>query len=98
MAARDVAFVKDFPSSFPRHRWDAFPFENAEHAFLIRHPREALASMYSIVALDPNSTGYEYFDSDEVGFESQLDYLEQRLQRRPTVLDHQDSCATLSCR
>ena len=36
-----IAFVKDFATSFPRWRWDAFPFEHAEHAFLIRHPRES---------------------------------------------------------
>jgi hypothetical protein len=39
--SRDIIFAKDFATSFPRWRWDSFPMDKVEHAFLIRNPREA---------------------------------------------------------
>jgi hypothetical protein len=90
---RKVAFVKDFATSFPKWRWDDPVMAQAEHAFLIRHPQQALASMYSIVTMAPNATGYAYFDAEEVGYEAQLDlfrHLEKRTGKRPVVVDHAD--------
>eukprot|EP00040_Diaphanoeca_grandis_P024194 m.132726 g.132726 ORF g.132726 m.132726 type:complete len:352 (-) comp29628_c5_seq2:182-1237(-) len=89
---RGVAFAKDFVSSVPRWRWDALPLAHADHAFLIRHPQEALASMYSIVAME-NGTGYTYVDPEEIGYEGQFEmfnYVTKHLRKKPVVLDHAD--------
>jgi hypothetical protein len=52
--------------------------------------------MYAMVDIDPEGTGYTYFDAEECGFEAQLelfDYLRQRTNRLPVVIDHGDLMA-----
>jgi hypothetical protein len=49
--------------------------------------------MYAMVKLEPNSTGYNYFDSKEVGYEMQFElyhYLQKRLSKKPVVIEHAD--------
>jgi hypothetical protein len=40
-SSSSIIFAKDFASTFPRWRWDSFPMDQVEHAFLIRNPKEA---------------------------------------------------------
>jgi hypothetical protein len=52
--------------------------------------------MYAMVKVHPDSTGYEYFDAEEMGFEAQLElfeYIKQRTNRTPVVVDHSDIMA-----
>ena len=63
-----------------------------KHSFLIRNPKKAVPSLYR-ASVNAKKTGWDYFDSDEVGFHQLLELYEfvvKELDSKPVILDADD--------
>lgn len=91
-----VVFAKDFAVALPRRMWDAQRMAKVRHAFLIREPYAAMSSMLKCV-MEPDATGYTYFNETEMGYSELLPmfrFVTQDLGQSPIVIDHDDVMAS----
>ena len=91
-AGQTVSFAKDFATALPRAWWRSSKMAKVKHAFLIRHPAPAMASMLRACE-DPESTGYSYFNETEMGYGELLamfEHVTRELHQEPLVIDHDD--------
>eukprot|EP00930_Biecheleria_cincta_P007449 TRINITY_DN108667_c0_g1_i1.p1 TRINITY_DN108667_c0_g1~~TRINITY_DN108667_c0_g1_i1.p1 ORF type:complete len:303 (+),score=43.70 TRINITY_DN108667_c0_g1_i1:57-965(+) len=88
-----VTFAKDFPVALPRRLWRSPEMARAKHAFLIRHPADAMLSVLKASTEDSENTGYTYFNETKMGYgEMELLFrlVMEEFGQEPVVIDHDD--------